>query len=350
MVDLKSITASEIAERLGGRLDGDGSRAVTHVATLDNATADSVSWAGSERFVEKAKSSAAGVLIVPDDTKGSFDVPVIRMADADMAICEIQRWLADPVDDVPMGIDPTAVVDPTAKVDGACIGPRAVVRAGTVIGAGTQIHAGVYVGSDCVIGEDCVIWPNAVLRERTTIGDRVVIHPSVTIGSDGFGYLFRDGLHKKIPQTGAVVIEDDVEIGSGTAVDRARTGVTRVGAGTKIDNLCQIAHNVQIGADCMLVSHMVIGGSSSLGHHVVMGGQSGISDHVHVGDGVLIAAKTTVMKDFPDGSRVRGIPAVNDADFLRQQGTVRRLPKWIDRLKGLIKRVEALEESSFGKD
>ncbi len=344
MADVISMAAGPLAERLNGRLVGDASRKITHVATLENATVDAVSWVGSKTFVERAKSSEAGVLVVPADCDETFDCPAIQVSDPDIAICEVQRWLADPVDGVPVGVDPTAVVDPTAKMEGAAIGPRAVVRAGAVVGARTQIHAGVYVGSECVIGEDCVIWCNVVVRERTTLGNRVVIHPNATIGADGFGYLFREGLHKKIPQTGAVVIEDDVEIGANTAIDRARTGVTRIGAGTKIDNLCQIAHNVQIGADCMLVSQIALGGSATLGHHVVMGGQSGISDHVQVGNGVLVAAKTTVMKNFPDGAQLRGIPAVDNARFSRQQATVRRLPMWIDRLKALIKRVDALEK------
>ncbi len=345
MADERRMTADELAVRLDGELSGDGSRVVGRVAILEKATADDVSWAGSQAFVERARSSSAGVLVLPADCDASFDVPTICVADPDMAICDVQRWLAPPPATLEAGVDATAVVHPTTNVDGASIGPRAVIGARTTVGRRTQIHAGVVVGEDCTIGDDCVLWPNVVVRERATIGDRVTIHPNSSIGGDGFGYLFRDGRHHKIPQTGVVVIEDDVEIGANTAIDRARLGETRIGAGTKIDNLCQVAHNVEIGCDSILVGQVGIGGSSTLGHHVVIGGQAGVTDHVRIGDASLVAAKSSVMTHVADGVQVRGIPAVEGSRYLKQEATVRRLPTWIERLRNLIKRVEALERS-----
>jgi UDP-3-O-[3-hydroxymyristoyl] glucosamine N-acyltransferase len=193
------------------------------------------------------------------------------------------------------------------------------------------------------IGRDCELWPNVVVRERVTMGDRVVIHPNTTIGADGFGYLQRDGRHLKIPQIGTVTIEDDVEIGANCAVDRARTGVTRIGSGTKIDNLVQIAHNVEIGRGCIFVAQCAIGGSTRIGDHVMLGGQTGVSDHLRVGDRARIAAKSAVFKDVKEDESFRGAPATDSARFLRQQAGLRRLPKLVDELKALRDRTDELE-------
>jgi UDP-3-O-[3-hydroxymyristoyl] glucosamine N-acyltransferase len=193
------------------------------------------------------------------------------------------------------------------------------------------------------IGRNCELWPNVVVRERVTIGDRVVIHPNTTIGADGFGYLQRNGEHLKIPQIGTVVIEDDVEIGANCAVDRARTGITRIGSGTKLDNLVQIAHNVDIGKSCIIVAQCAIGGSTTLGDHVMLGGQAGVSDHLRVGAGARIAGKSAVFKNLAEGEVVRGIPATDNQRFLRNEAGVRRLPKWVNELKRLQNRVAELE-------
>ncbi len=269
---------------------------------------------------------------------------MIHVTDPDVAVCEVLEYLAPPPDRVPPGVHPTAIVSPDAVVEGTAIGAHAYVGPGTTVGAGTQIYPGVYVGARTTIGHDCVLWPNVVVRERVTIGDRVVIHPNVTIGADGFGYLQRDGRHRKIPQIGAVVIENDVEIGANSAIDRARSGVTRIGRGTKIDNLVQIGHNVDIGEDCIIIAQCGIAGSVSLRRNVILGGQVGIIDHLRIGNGAQIAAKSMATSDIPDGRVVRGIPATDNRRFLREQASVRKFPGWVERLRTLTRRVQRLEE------
>ena len=343
MSEQTSITAAELAERIEGTLEGDPTKVIRTVATLDEAEPDALSWVGAPAFLKKAAQSKAGVVLLPEDCTLPPDRTVIRVADPDAALCEVLRYLAPPLVRVAPGIHPTASVSPEAVVEGAAIGARVFVGAGAVIGASTQLHPGVYVGSHTTIGQDCVLWPNVVARERVTIGDRVIIHPNSTIGADGFGYLYRNGEHRKIPQIGTVVVEDDVEIGANSAIDRARSGVTGIGRGTKIDNLVQIGHNVDIGENCIIVALCGLGGSATLGRGVVLGGQVAISDHKHVGDGVQVAAKSLVTNDIPDGKTVRGIPATDNQRFLREQASARKLPDALKRIRELEKRLGQLE-------
>lgn len=346
MPDTPAITAAELARRIGGTLTGDGARLVHAVATLADAGPDDLAWLGHAKYQRDLATSRAGVVLVPPDCEVPPGPTIIRVPDPDLSLCEVLRCLTPPVDTVPAGVHPSACVAPDATVAGAAIGPHVVVGPGTTVEAGTQLHAGVSIGSTCNIGRDCVLWPNVVVREHTTIGDRVIIHPNVTIGADGFGYHQRGGRHHKIPQIGRVVIEDDVEIGAGTCIDRARSGVTRIGRGTKIDNLVQIGHNAHIGEDCIIVALCGISGSATFGNHVMMGGKAGVGDHVHVGQRAVVAAMSAVEVDVPDGAVVRGLPAVAHRDFVRQGAAVRRLPKMIEQLRDLIKRVEKLESTN----
>ena len=344
MQNKRGITVAELAERLGGTLEGDGQRVVREVATLEAAGGDSLSWVASEEVWQRAGDSRAGVLLIPKSLPPPPDRTCIRVADPERAISVALEWLGPQPERVPPGVDEAARVASDAEVEGASIGPFVRVGSSSVIGQGSELHAGVYVGRDVRIGRDCILWPGAVVRERTVIGDRVVIHSGAVIGADGFGYLQRDGLHIKIPQVGHVVIEDDVEIGALTAIDRARSGATRIGRGTKIDNLVQIAHNVQIGEHCIIVAQVGISGSTSLGHHVVMAGRAGASDHVHIGDGAQVAATSVVFSDVAPGSVVRGVPAVDHKQSLREQASVRKLGKWMQKVKDLLKRVDRLEQ------
>jgi UDP-3-O-[3-hydroxymyristoyl] glucosamine N-acyltransferase len=338
-----TFAANELASRLGGTVEGDGTREVTRVATLDQATPESLSWVRHRRFMPMVNGSRAGIILLATDCPALPGRTVIRVSDPEAALVQVLGWLSPSLETPAPGLDPSARVHPDARVEGVHVGPLVCVAAGAVVGAGTKLHPGVHVGAGTRIGRDCELWPNVVVRERVTIGDRVIIHSNTTIGSDGFGYLQRNGEHVKIPQVGTVEVGDDVEIGANCAVDRARTGVTRIGSGTKIDNLVQIAHNVDIGRGCIIVAQCGIAGSTELGDNVMMGGQVGLIDHLRIGSGVQIAAKSAVFKNIAAGESVRGIPAIEHGHYLRHEAGVRRLPKWVDALKNLQRRVAELE-------
>jgi UDP-3-O-[3-hydroxymyristoyl] glucosamine N-acyltransferase len=246
-------------------------------------------------------------------------------------------------------VDPSAEVHPTACVAPGCsIGPRAR------IGARTMLHAGVRILDGATVGADCTLWPGAVVRERCIVGDRVILQPNAVVGSDGFGFAFDiegDGqgpVHRKVPQAGIVRIEDDVEVGACTCIDRATIGETVVGRGTKIDNLVQIAHNVRVGPLSLLVAQCGISGSTELGHGVVVAGQAGIIGHVKVGDGVRIGGQSGVTGDVADGETVSGTPAIPHRDWLRLSVTLPKVVELMREVRRLTKRVEELEAGRNG--
>ena len=346
MDDLPTITAADLARRVQGTLVGDGERRVHTVATLDEAGPDALSWVGHPKYLPRLETSRAGVVLVPADCDVRAGHTLIRVSDPDLALCTALECLAPPLPTIPVGVHPTASVSGTAVINGAGIGAGVYVGPHAVVGPGTELHSGVYVGEHCKIGRDCRLWPNVVLRERTPLGDRVIVHPSATIGADGFGYHQRDGRNVRIPQIGRVVIEDDVEIGANTCIDRARSGETHIGRGTKIDNLVQIGHNCRIGEDCIIIAQCGLSGSVKLGRNVVVAGQVGIIDHITINDRAVVAAKSGVGKDMPAGSVYRGIPAHNLADFARETAAVRRLPALLTEFKNLSKRVEQLESAA----
>jgi UDP-3-O-[3-hydroxymyristoyl] glucosamine N-acyltransferase len=343
MQEFPSITAAEIAQRVGGTLTGDGARVIRQVAILEDAGPDDLTWVGKPDVLPRLAKSAAGSALIPEGCPPQPGRTTIAVRDPDAALCIVLTALKPPVQPIPPGVNAAAQVAADAVVTGACIGPLVYVGPRAVIGPGTQLHPGAYVGEGCEIGRDCVLWPNVVLREFTTLGDRVVIHGNTTIGADGFGYHQRDGQHYKVPQIGRVVLEDDVEIGANTCIDRARSGVTRIGRGTKIDNLVQIGHNVRIGQHCIIVSQCGISGSTTLGDYVVLAGQVGLIDHLRIGNRVVVAAKSGVAESIPEGRVYRGIPATDYQDYARQAVGIRRLPKIMEQMKALEKRVAQLE-------
>ncbi len=208
------------------------------------------------------------------------------------------------------------------------------------------MHAGAVIGDDCIVGDDCDIYPNVVIRERVIIGNRVAIHAGSVIGSDGFGYRWDGKKHAKVPQIGTVVIEDEVEIGSCVCIDRAKFGFTRIGRGTKIDNLVQIAHNVQIGAHSIIVGQTGIAGSVILGTGVVLGGQAAVRDHVSIGDGAMVAARSAIANDVPARTTVSGMPALPHRQSLREQAAIRRLPELIVQVRKMQEEIAALREKA----
>jgi UDP-3-O-[3-hydroxymyristoyl] glucosamine N-acyltransferase len=242
------------------------------------------------------------------------------------------------------GTHPSAIVAPDAFIAAdASIGPYVVIESGASIGARTVLGAGCYVGAGARLGEEVLLYPRVTVREECVLGDRVIVHSGTVIGSDGFGFV-RDGdVYRKLPQIGTVEIGDDVEIGANVTIDRATTGATRVGAGSKIDNLVQIAHNVQIGKSCIIVAQVGISGSTVLGDHVVLAGQVGVVGHIEIGDGATVGAQSGVSKSVKAGERMFGTPAMPLRQAKRIEASIRNLPELIQTVRALKRRVEELE-------
>ncbi len=342
-----SITVADLAKRLGAESVGDTTRTIDDIKTLDRAGPTDLSWFGDDRYRAQFESTGAGAVLVPTGCEIPGSKTVIVVEDPDLALCDILKLLGPPPDRVPPGVHASAIIAPDVTLaDNAAIGAHVSVGAGARIGTNTQVHPGVRIGSDVTIGDDCVIWPNVVVRERVTVGDRVIIHPNCTFGADGFGYLQRGGRHVRVPQVGAIVIEDDVEIGANCCIDRARSGVTRIHRGTKIDNLVQVGHNCEIGEDAVIVAQTGISGSVRIGDRVMIGGHAGISDHVTIGADARIIGMSGVQSDVPAGKTMRGQPVVDNNDFRRQFAAQRKLPQLLAQFRELQKRVERLESAA----
>jgi UDP-3-O-[3-hydroxymyristoyl] glucosamine N-acyltransferase len=321
-----SFTLGRLADALGASLHGDAGRVVSGVAPLDAAGPDQVSFLTERKYLAQAQVSRAGALLVGRDVTGLAGslLRVDRPQQALIVLLELfhPEPIAEP------GVHPTACVAGDARVDrSASVGPLAVVEAEAVIGPHTRVGALCFVGRRAVVGEDVRLHPHVVVREDVRIGNRVIVHPGAVLGADGFGYAFDGAAHRKIPQVGGLRIEDDVEIGANTAIDRATLGETVVRRGTKIDNLVQIGHNVRVGRHCLLVSQVGIAGSTVLGDYVVVAGQSGFAGHLTIGDRVQVAAKSAVLDDVEAGQKVMGVPAVPFREFARREATIRRLTR-----------------------
>lgn len=332
-------TLAELAERLGGRVVGDPGRTVTGVRILELAGADDLSfWKGEARYIDAARASRAGALLVPEKaTELAVDRIVVRDATTALAIVlEAFHPRAAPV----AGIHPTAVVDPSAQVDAAAeVGPYAVIGARTRIGAGAAIGAHVAVGADCVIGDGARLHPHVVVYSGVSIGRGSEIHAGSVVGADGFGYASSAAGHRKIPQVGTVEIGAEVEVGALTAIDRALLGVTRIGDGTKIDNLVQVGHNVEVGRHSILCGQVGIAGSARLGDGVVFGGRSGASDHATVGARVQVASLGVAYGEVEAGAVVAGAPAIPIRRWRRQQAILGRLESIWHRLRAVERKL-----------
>jgi len=333
-------TAAEIAEIVKGELCGDCQIPLTGVSSLDEALAGDVSFYGNDKYRDLLLSTKASLVLVPQD----FPEPPpagrawLRCASPSSSFTEVIRIFSPAPVAYPAGIHPTAVIDATANIAStAHIGPGAVISAGASVGEGSVIQANCFLGEHASIGENCLLYPNVVIRERCLLGNRVILHPGVVIGSDGFGYESSPAGHKKIPQVGIVVVEDDVEIGSNTTVDRARFGRTVIGAGTKIDNLVQIGHNVHIGHHCMIVSQVGVSGSSHLGNFVTLAGQAGLAGHLKIGDGAIVMGQAGVTKDLAPKSIVFGTPAIDRLQFARREALIKKIATLDAELKEIKK-------------
>ena len=343
---MKQLSCQEIAELTGGNLLNPTEKKISSVASLLEAADSQLSFLGNDKYAPQVKESKAGVILIPSNYEPEDDKCYIVCENASAAFSQIIDIFApEPINFEP-GIHPNASVAEDAEIGEGChIAANATVLSGAKIGKNTVICSGTVVGYEAVVGEDCLFHPNVTIRERCEIGNRVIIHSSTAIGSDGFGFIPGAQGHKKIPQVGIVVLEDDVEIGSCVCIDRARFGKTRIGTGTKIDNLVQIAHNVEIGAHCFIVSQSGIAGSSKLGNFVIVAAQAGITGHVEVGDGVTMAGRAGVTKDIAPGQKVFGFPAVSKKEFVMQNLRIKKIERMEKELKELKKQIEELKNS-----
>ncbi|HEU4369188.1 MAG TPA: UDP-3-O-(3-hydroxymyristoyl)glucosamine N-acyltransferase [Methylomirabilota bacterium] len=334
-------TLGELAEALQARLDGDPARVVVGVAPLDSAGPDQISFLTDPRYREAARVSRAGAFLVPPDV-ADLPGPMLRCAAPQQALIDLLHLFHPPVPPPP-GVDRTAVVAAGARVDPtATVGPLCVIETAAVIGPAVRLHALVHVGAGVEIGEATVVYPQVSLRDGVRVGRRVVIHAGAVLGADGFGFAFDGSAHRKIPQVGGVVIEDDVEIGANTTIDRGTFADTVVRRGTKIDNLVQIGHNVEVGEHSLLAGQVGIAGSSRLGRGVVLAGQVGVSHHVTLGDGVTAGGQTGIPSDLEPGARVWGTPARPIVQLKRIMVAEGRLPELLRRVRALEQRLERL--------
>ena len=335
----------EIAERLACRLEGDGELEVHRVAGIEQAQPGDLTFLANLRYVGSLRTTRATAVILAEDGP-SAPCAMLRTAEPYLAFARAVTLFSNPARPA-AGVDRLAAVASDAEIgEDVSIGPFVVIGSKVRVGNGTVIYPNVCVGDETRIGNDCVIHSNVAVRERVVIGHRVVIQNGAVIGSDGYGFVRRtDGTHQKIPQTSIVVIEDDVEVGANTAIDRPAVGETRVGAGTKIDNLVQIAHGVIIGRNALLAAQVGIAGSTTIGDDVMLGGQVGIAGHVEIGKGAVAAGQSGITNSLPAGAFVSGYPAIENKEWLKASALFRRLPELKKRIADLEKRIAELEGS-----
>jgi UDP-3-O-[3-hydroxymyristoyl] glucosamine N-acyltransferase len=324
-----ALKAQELAERLGGALlDCPPDRLLAEVRPLDEAGPDAASFLANPKYQAKARESRAGLILA--GPKAELEgLPRLVLQNPRWGFARITGWL-HPEPEPEWGDGP---VHPTARIaPDARLAPGVSVGARTVVGPRCVLHPGVHIGDDCVLGEGCVLFSGVVLYRGTRLGARVRIHANAVLGSDGYGYELVDGRHEKVPQVGWVEVGDDVEIGACTTVDRGALGPTRIGEGTKVDNLVQIAHNVQAGRHDLIISQSGISGSTSLGDYVTLAGKVGVVGHVHIGSRCIVGGNSVVAKSLPDGSFVTGYPARPHKEWVESQAALNRLPKLLKRL------------------
>lgn len=341
----KSYTLKELSEITQTRLQGPGDLILRGVGALESAGEDMLSFLADPRQARRLRACRAGAVILPEGV--ACDLPSLVSTNPYKHFVQVVNLFSGPARRPAPGIHSSAVVDSSAEIaPDASVGPLCVVGARARVGAGTVLAAQVYVGEESTVGAGCWFYPHVVVREKVKIGDRVVLHPGVVIGADGFGFLPEGGRYLKIPQVGTVVIEDDVEIGANTTVDRAALGETRIGRGCKLDNLIMVAHNVRIGADTVLAGQCGISGSTVLGERVRVGGQAGCGGHLHIGNDAVLGGQSGVSKDVPAGVFVSGYPARPHAEALRIQAEVNRIPALRRQIRDLEARLELLEGKS----
>ncbi len=345
----KSFLLQELASLTGARLKGDPSIRIYGLDSIEEARADQLSFLSDERFLPLISDCKAAALIVPPALE-HLDRPLLISSQPYLAMARAAQLFAEPPY-LPTGVHPTAFVGEDAHLaSGVRIGPMVHVGRRCRIGEGSRVYGGAYLGGEVEVGDHCLIYPGVTILDRCRIGNRVIIHSGTVIGSDGFGFAQDEkGRHVKIPQTGIVQVDDDVEIGANCTLDRAAFGRTWIQHGTKIDNLVQIAHNVVIGEHSIVIAQVGISGSTCLGKHVVLAGQVGVVGHLEIGDGARVGAQSGVGRNVKAGEDVSGSPAMPHKEWLKMTVNVRRLPQLKEELRQLKMKVQALEKVIHGE-
>ncbi|HEX8834856.1 MAG TPA: UDP-3-O-(3-hydroxymyristoyl)glucosamine N-acyltransferase [Abditibacteriaceae bacterium] len=344
-------TVGDIAAFLDAELVGNAETLITGVAGLESAVPGAILFVENEKLLSKAQSSSAAAIIVPSSVAPKVrralqngSKPLVLTGNPRLAFAKVMEYF-QPLVTPEVGVHPTAVIEADAHIgEGVTIREFCYVGHHAHIGNGTIVYPHVVIGDGAQIGDDTILFPSVVINHHVHVGQRVRIHSGSVLGGDGFGYVMDGGVHHKVPQVGTVIIEDDVEIGANVCIDRATIGATRVGAGTKIDNMVQIAHNVQIGRNCILCAQVGLSGSVIIEDNVVIAGQVGVKDHMKVGKGAILGAKAGVMTNVEGGNFMLGSPAVLQRDFMKREVSARKLPEALRTLRVMEKQLQALQE------
>lgn len=346
-----TLTLSQLADQIGADLKGDPEIKISGCAPIDKAQADHITFLANAKYQKFLSTTQAGAVIIdpkiqcPDNVARLLsDDPYFAFRNAVVALSGYRKH-PHPTDADESGISALASVHPTATVGkGSIIHPYVVIEQGASIGNDCVLYPGSCIGCEATLGDNCVLYPNVVIYDQCTIGNRVSIHANSSIGQDGFGYATHGGVHHKIPQVGKVIIEDDVEIGSNCAIERATVGETRIGEGTKFADLVTIGHGTTVGSHCLFVSLVGVAGSVEVGNYVVLAGQVGVSGHLKIGDGVQAAGKTAIVQDVEPGKKIGGIPAVDFDQAKRNVLAGMDLYGWVQRVRKLEKQLEQLKK------
>jgi UDP-3-O-[3-hydroxymyristoyl] glucosamine N-acyltransferase len=343
----------ELAAHVGGELLGDAGLLIHGLNGLAEASPGDVSFYGNTKYRQQYEATQASAVLVGADAPPRQGVALVRVANPHLAFARLLKLFHAEARPTP-GVSPRAHVHPEARIHPeATVMAGATVERGASVGARSVLYPGVFVGESASVGEDCLLYPNVTVRERCQVGARVILHASCVVGADGFGFAFdaegEDGpRHFKIPQTGIVRIEDDVEVGACTCIDRATIGETVIGRGTKIDNLVQIAHNVKVGPLSLICAQAGVSGSAELGTGVVLAGQVGVVGHIRVGDLAKVGAQSGVAHDVEDGQVVSGSPAIPHREWLKASAAMGQLGDLLKEVRALRRRVEMLEKEKGG--
>jgi UDP-3-O-[3-hydroxymyristoyl] glucosamine N-acyltransferase len=337
------VSVKEVAALVGGSVIGDAETELTGISSLTEASSGDISFLANSKYAPFLSETKASAVLVESDQKTGNVIQIV-VANPDFAFAKVVETYGPKPPRIPVGVHPSAIIGANVRLGrDVAIGAYAVIGDDCVIGDNTTLFPLVFIGPQTVVGANCLIYSQVSIRERCTIGNRVILHSGAVIGSDGFGYASLEGVHHKIPQVGIVVVEDDVEIGACTTIDRARFGRTRIGKGTKIDNLVQLAHNVETGQHCIIVSQVGVAGSTRLGNYVTLAGQCGVGGHLQIGDHAIVSGQAGVSKNVPPKTIVRGYPAQEMKISQAQEVAVRRLPQTQQTVKQLEARIAELE-------